>query len=81
MDQAGSSHMMTTNAKIERVLFEVAGQPSGKVQFVEYASGRFAILRDEAPVAGFEWPSNQLHRGVTAFREYAAGKPSAALRN
>lgn len=73
--------MMTTNAKVERVLFEVAGVPSGKVQFVEYASGRFAIWRDEAPVSGFEWPSHQLHRGVTAFREFAAGKLPASSRN
>ena len=74
--------MITLNAKVQSVLLESPGGPMGKLQFVEYTSGRFAVLRDEAPVDGCEWPPQQLSRGVTAFREMMAGKATpGAFRN
>lgn len=74
--------MMTTNAKVQSVLLESPGGPMGKLQFVEYTTGRFAVLRDDTPVNGCEWPPQQLNRGVLAFREMMSGKMTgAAFRN
>jgi hypothetical protein len=54
---------------IRHVLFYVPLKPGGNLLLVESNRNTILVLRDDRPLEGFEWPSDQIADAVTEFQK------------